>query len=521
MERLVLLWGALDLRRRLALVAAGVAALAAIIAIASMSTRGQTALLYAGLDPAAAGEVISALEARGIAYEVQGTAIHVDPAVRDRVRLALAAEGLPPQGQQGYELLDGLSGFSATADMFDAAYWRAREGELARTLIAAPRIRTARVHLAVAPRLRFARDTADPTASVTVTTAGGALTTAEAASVRYLVALAVPNLAPEAVAVIDSRAGLVLGPKSDPSAAMADAAAAREARLKAELEDLISARVGAGSARVSVALTLDRTAETLSERRFDPASRVVISDDTEERDEQSQGGDDAVTVASNLPEGEGAAGAQRRSERRESRSRANYDYDETRREQVRRPGGIQRLSVAVLVDGIRETATDGSVQWQPRPAEELTALKSLVEAAVGFDAARGDTVVVETLAFQPPVEMVDTGPGLAETLIERHAMTLLQLGVLAGVVLVLVFTVLRPLVTRDPTVAPIYVGDVDPALPPADETAEAMAAVEDVGNGILLGLPDRESLRQAVADLPESSAATLRDWLEGGEEEAA
>ncbi|MEM6973010.1 MAG: flagellar basal-body MS-ring/collar protein FliF [Pseudomonadota bacterium] len=514
------LWRSLDLRQRLALGGGTAAAVVAIIAIATMSTRAPTALLYAGLEPAAAGEVIAALDARGIAHDVRGTAIHVNAAMRDRVRLALAAEGLPPQGQQGYELLDGLSGFSATADMFDAAYWRAREGELARTLVAAPRIRAARVHLAVQPRRRFARDQTAPTASVTITTAGAALSEAEAGSVRYLVALAVPGLAPEAVAVIDSRAGMILGPRSDPAAAMADAAAGREARLKVQLEEMLAARVGLGNARVSVALELDRTGETVSERRFDPGSRVVISEDTEERNAQSQGGDDAVTVASNLPDGEAGGASQRRSESRENRARANFDYDETRREQVRRPGGISRLSVAVLVDGIREPGPDGALAWRPRPVEEIEALTALVQAAVGFDAERGDSVVVETLAFQPPAEIEDSGPGLVSTLLERHAMTLIQLAALAGIVLVLVFTVIRPMLRREPELAPIFVGDVDPALPPATEAAQAIAIDNESEDGIAAALPDRETLRQTVASLPESSAATLRDWLDNAEEDA-
>jgi flagellar M-ring protein FliF len=65
--------------------------------------------------------------------------------------MALAAEGLPAAGGAGYELLDNLSGFGTTSQMFDAAYWRAKEGELARTLLAMPEIKAARVHIASAP----------------------------------------------------------------------------------------------------------------------------------------------------------------------------------------------------------------------------------------------------------------------------------------------------------------------------------------------------------------------------------
>ena len=93
--------------------------------------------------------------------------------------MALAAEGLPAAGGGGYELLDSLSGFGTTSQMFDAAYWRAKEGEIARTLLAMPEVKAARVHIASAPTRAFQPE-AKPTASVTLTTVSGALTEAQA-----------------------------------------------------------------------------------------------------------------------------------------------------------------------------------------------------------------------------------------------------------------------------------------------------------------------------------------------------
>ena len=73
--------------------------------------------------------VIRALDQRGVVYEVVGDTIRVDATQRDSLRMVLAAEGLPATGVAGYELLDGLTGFGTTSQMFDAAYWRAKEGE--------------------------------------------------------------------------------------------------------------------------------------------------------------------------------------------------------------------------------------------------------------------------------------------------------------------------------------------------------------------------------------------------------
>ena len=142
---MIALWSALDMRRRVVIVVATVAMFAAVLSLSRLASTPGMALLYSGLDPAAAGEVVAALEQRGVAYQVQGGAIQVPEGQRDELRMTLAAEGLPAAGAAGYELLDQLSGFGTTAQMFDAAYWRAKEGELARTLLAIPQVRAARV----------------------------------------------------------------------------------------------------------------------------------------------------------------------------------------------------------------------------------------------------------------------------------------------------------------------------------------------------------------------------------------
>lgn len=530
MDGLLATWRALDVRRRIMLVGATVLALGGVLLIGQYASKPGMALLYSGLDPAAAGEVVGALEQMGIPYELAGDAIRVAEGERDRARLALARDGLPQQGQAGYELLDTISGFSTTTDMFNAAFWRAKEGELARTIAASPAVRAARVHIAPPGQQGFARQPAPPSASITVTAAGGAVPVSAASGFRFLVALAVPGLSPEQVAVIDSRNGVILAPGAEtPAVALNGAAAAREDRLRGEIEALLAARVGPQNARVSVSVEIDRSAETLSERRLDPESRVVVHSDTEEIADESRGSDPSVTVASNLPDGEAAAGGERSATRTESRERSNFDYDETRRERVKSPGAVQRLSVAVLVDGIRTVADDGTSEWQPRPQQELDALRGLVRAAVGYDEARGDVVTVESMAFQPPPELgTSAESGVAERFFERNAFAMLQILVLAGVVLVIVLTVLRPLLLRPrgPELPLLADGEGPAALGLAGEAGGEAVAIDAPGENeefgdALFNLPDRETLRAAVNQFPEQSASTLRDWLDQGDEDAA
>ena len=250
-------------------------------------------------------EVLTALEAEQVEHDVRGNAIYVSEDRRDNLRLQLAGRGLPASGGAGYELLDELSGFGTTSQMFDAAYRRAQEGEIARTIASAPAIRSARVHLSRAENSPFRRNQ-QATASVTVTMANAPLSSDRARALRHLVASSVPDLMPEAVSIIDAQAGIIIGEDSDDPAANASD---RAAQMRANVLRLLEARVGPGRAFVEINVDTTLDTEIVTERVIDPDSRVAISTDVEEDLEQATGsGPGAVTVASNLPDGDAAAG---------------------------------------------------------------------------------------------------------------------------------------------------------------------------------------------------------------------
>jgi flagellar M-ring protein FliF len=540
------LWTTMDLRRRLIVGAATLGMFLAILGLARLSGTPQMALLYAGLDGAAAGEVVAALEARGVAYEVRGDSIRVDAALRDELRMTLAAEGLPAQGSGGYELLDGLSGFGTTSQMFDAAYWRAKEGELARTILAMPGMRAARVHIAQAPTQPFQRDRR-PTAGVTVTTATGGLSADQARALRHLVAAAVSGMRPEDVAVVDSAAGLI--PLADDQSPV-QGAEARAAEIKRNVERLLAARVGPGRAVVEVAVDVVTESESLTERRFDPQGRVAISSETEERSDQSTRPEAGVTVASNLPEGDAGGGGTGQSQSSQTRERINYEVSETSREVLRVPGAVRRLSVAVLIDGETVPGPDGTPQWQPRPEAEMSDLRDLVASAVGFDEARGDVLTLRSLPFQAPPPEAGTlaEPGWSFLAGPLDVMTLVQTAVLALVALVLGLFVLRPILAGGgrPGAPPLALpGTVPPATglpepqgslpaPPSSAAPPATALTGEIDDG---GLPDLpvmtwspgadpsgmpadpvERLRRLIDQRQAESIEILRGWMEAEED---
>lgn len=442
MQQLIDLWGAMDIRRR-AILAGGLAGMVTILVLlARMATAPGYALLYSGLDPAAAGEVITALETRGVAYEVRGDSIHVIETERDSLRMSLAGEGLPAIGAAGYELLDSLSGFGTTSQMFDAAYWRAKEGELARTIAASPRIRAARVHLAAPSNTPFTLPQ-DPSASVSIRPASGGISTGHAQALRHLVAAAVPGLLPENVTIIDSESGRVLS--GDEGATSTGDANGLSETLRRNVQRLLNARVGPGNAVVEVSVELETARQTVFERIIDPDSRIVIGTETEESTNTSrETGDGAVTIASNLPEGDEANGRGATAQSAEARESVTYDVSETQRETETGPGRVRRITVAVLVNAVPVVGADGVITEQPRDPEELALLRDLVRSAVGFDEARGDVVTLQSLAFQPEPDATDLAETGESFLARLDLMQILQLAALVGVALAMAFGVLRP-----------------------------------------------------------------------------
>nr|WP_226779909.1 flagellar basal-body MS-ring/collar protein FliF [Oceaniglobus trochenteri] len=536
MQQVLSVWSGLTVQRQVVAVLAVVAMLVAVVGLTRMATTPSMILLYAGLENGAAGEVVQALEAQGAAYEIRGSSIFVDSTKRDELRLTLASEGLPSNNAQGYELLDSLSGFGTTSQMFDAAYWRAKEGELARTIVASPAIQNARVHIANQSNRPFQRDV-PPTASVTVTTADGGLSTSHARALRFLVASAVAGLAPDDVSVIDARGGVVLSSETGGLAPGRSTDKAQE--IRQNVERLLEARVGFGKAVVEVNLETVNEREQITERRFDPEGRVAISSDREETSTSSSDkGTGGVTVASNLPDGDaGANGDSSQTENAQTRERVNYEVSETQREILRTPGAIKRLSVAVLVDGLRSVDASGAEVWAPRPEPEMEALRELVASAIGFDADRGDSLTLKTMEFEPlAFEGTPPAPGLFGP-IAFDAMRLAQLGVLAIVTLLLGLFVVRPILMPKPA-------DRSRALAPpiaeATQTPTALTGEIDEGSGPgaadLQVVSDRNAvshsaqgqsgadpvdrLRKLIEERQEESLEILKTWMEDSEEPA-
>lgn len=498
---------ALSLQRQIMLGVAVLGVLAAMTFLVRGTMQPSMSLLYSGLDPVRAGEVINELDQLDVPYDIRGEAIFIPANVRDKTRFALARDGLPRQSIQGYELLDSVNGFSVTSEMYNAAYWRAKEGELTRTILTTPGVDSARVHIGANLRSGFSRSQPTPTASVTLSSARR-LSVGQAEAIQYLVALAVSGLNPEDVVVIDPRHGILAGPNTEsvePPGVMAeDQASALEQKIKR----LLVARLGDGNAEVSVSVDVSRERSVVSDVRFDPDSRVMRSRTTSDSNQTNQSNGGNLTVASNLPQGRGAAGGGESSSKNSTET-VNYEVNETRTQTERMPGQVERVSIAVLLNqealGIDLAAANAAEQIE----QVRQNFEALVRNAAGLEADRGDTLTVELMPFQalPEVELVPA-PSLFERLLEQYLWSAVQAIFLGLIVLALAFGVMRPMFAQPaPTV-----GDTgDGATPEAGADAATDAGVD--ADLFEAASDPIDYLKDYTRENEEQTAALLQEWL--------
>ena len=444
------------------LVAAGFIAFFIYIAT-RLTTPGMT-LLFGDLDTADSGQIVAKLENMGVPYELRGNGnqILVPSDQVLRLRLSVAQEGLPSGGSMGYELFDRSESLGTSNFVLNIHRLRALEGEIARTIGSLSNVRAARVHLVLPKRELFSRDKQEPSASILLQMNGGyRLTKSEVFAIQHLVAAAVPKLRPSRISILDGQGTLLAAGQGDDVTALGsssmggeDLTAAYEARLGRKIEEMLERTVGAGRVRAEVKADMDFDRISTTSETFDPDGQVVRS--TQSVEENATSGDSElsspVTVASNLPaNAPGAqpkAGTKSSTESTRTEETVNFEISKTTKTHVREAGIVNRLSVAVLIDGTYSDGEEGERIYKPRSAEELAQLTKLVRSAIGFDAKRGDTVELINMRFAKGEEVIDEPARPLFGLGKNDYIKLAELVILGIVSILVILLVVRPMVRR-------------------------------------------------------------------------
>lgn len=522
---------------RRALMMGGVAA-ALLLSLGWLALRSPSAnmgYLYTDLEPSAAKAISDKLKAQGVNFQISsdGTAVMAPVDKLAELRMAMAGEQLG--GKVGYDVLDAEQPFGMSASRAKLNETRAIEGELAKSIESLERVSRARVHIVMPERAMFETERRKATASVTVKTTGR-MPGESVQAIRHLVAAAVPGLSPESVSVIDQTGALLARAgegSSGGSSEIDDRQAAIEAKLRSEIEAMVSSIVGEGKVRAEVAAVLERNQVREEAETFDPDAQVVahqVTVESSDQNDENAAGAEGATVAAQLPENEGAVngagGDRRRSARNETSEDITYQNSRTQKVSVRSPGQISRLTVAVMVDG-------GPKRLQP---PEMQRIQRLVENAVGYDAERGDSVVVENMSFAEPGELEEIKNALPFGLKATDFIDLLKYIVIGGVALIAI-RMLRPKsqpsVTEDAVTYPLVPeresdafetlaqraadGDED-AVRKLQEmrTSDAPLLDEEIALAQIDGRVKLAALRR-IGDVigagPAESASVIRQWM--------
>ncbi|HWL20519.1 MAG TPA: flagellar basal-body MS-ring/collar protein FliF [Bradyrhizobium sp.] len=419
-------------------------------------TTPQMTTLFTDLSMEDSSSIIKDLERQGIPFEMrnEGSVILVPKDKVTRLRMKLAEGGLPKGGGVGYEIFDKSDALGTTSFVQNINHLRALEGELARTIRGIDRIQAARVHLVLPERPLFSRETPEPSASIVVRVRG-TLEPQQINAIRHLVASSVNGLKPQRVSIVDEAGQLLAdGAASNADQAVGDERRAGfEKRMRKQVEDIVSSVVGAGRARVQLSADFDYNRITQTSDKFDPEGRVLRSTQTREESSATTDSNGQVTVNNELPgntQNTNAAAARDQSKKTEETN--NYEISRTTKTEVTEAGRVNRISVAVLVDGSYSKNEKGDLVYKERGKEELDRIAALVRSAIGFDQKRGDQVEVVNLKFAeaPAVPAISEPTGLLGMLqfTKDDVMYIIELGVMMLLGLVVLFMVVRPLVKR-------------------------------------------------------------------------
>ncbi len=452
-------------------------------------TAPQMTPLFTDLPLEDSAAVAKELDREGVSYELRnGNIILVASDRVARLRMTLAENGLPKGGGVGYEIFDKSEALGTTSFVQNINNLRALEGELARTIRGLDRVQAARVHLVMPERPLFSRDKIEPSASI-VLNVRGTLEPQQVRAIRHLVATAVNGLRPERISIVDEQGRLLAdGASTDANGSdisTDERQAAFEKHLRQEVESIVSSVVGPGHARVQVSADFDFNRITQTSDKYDPEGRVVRSSQTrEESNSSNEGGSNQVTVGNELPganprQAPAADNGTPRDQSRKSEEIVNYEISKTTKTEVIEGGRVNRVSVAVLVDGTYAKDDKGDISYQPRSKADIEQIATLVRSAIGFDQKRGDQVEVVNMRFAetPATPIIEPSGWLAMFQFTKddimRAIEMLVMGVLGLVVLLLV---VRPLVRRIITPEDRAAAALPPLGPPSADALPAVPA---------------------------------------------
>ena len=503
--------------KRLSIVAVTVITAVALATMLFMASGKDYVPLFTNIPTEQVTTIIAKLNEKNIPFQLRdaGKTVAIPKELLHSTQMTLMSEiGSPKMGSIGLEIFDKQDfGMNSYAQKIN--YQRALQGELMRAINTLTAVKQSKVILALPNKKTFLEEGGSPTASVVVELhQGKELGQEQVRGIRYLVANAVEGLDADKVTVLDER-GKVLNRQESGltggSNDLLDLKAKIEGDLENRIQDILSKVVGHAKVVAKVDATLNHRVISSVEESVDPEKTAIRSQQSEEESLDGSRTNPAGVPGSrsNIPGAEDQGTVGFKQDVKKEIKTTNFEVPKTVRNIREAAGGLERVSVAVVVDGMALTTTkeDGTTEtkYTPRSAEDLKKYEDLVKNAIGFNAARGDSVRIETMQFQP--EDFTEAEKILTTLERKKLIHALFKWALLGFSLALFFfIVVRPFMQW---ITDSFQDSVEEMLPRTIEELEELQSVDNTLPGMSTALP----VLQESIDPEKAESELLKDRI--------
>ena len=392
---------AMPMKGKLTLAGSALGVVLVAFFLLQLATKPSYETLMSGVQPADTAKVTTALDGAGVAYELRnnGTAIAVQKGSTAQARVALASAGVDTSStsQPGFEDLMAKQKLGTSDFQQKVTYQRALEGEIAKTIDGVAGSGGARVQLSLPGDQLFADEEKPATRLAMPRTCAGSMFSLPLPSRTEAVAGAVEGLKKDEVTITDSSGNMLWpqGEGSDAGATMTktQAEARYGAQVQAQLTAMLDKTLGDGKAQVTVRPDLD-VDKTTQEKLTYAKTATPLEESTETETLTGAGAAAAggqAGVTGNVAQGtngNGAATGSGSNYRKNSTTTKN-GVNKTVERRTLAAGTVNRMDVAVLVD--------------KNAKPDMAAIRNALSSAAGIQAARGDTLSVQEVAFAKPV----------------------------------------------------------------------------------------------------------------------
>jgi flagellar M-ring protein FliF len=501
--------------KRMSLMASLVILIAAIMTISLMATKQDYVVLLKDVSAEQISSVVNVLDNKKISYQLvdSGKSVLVPRSLLASTQMVIMSEIGSDNMGQGLELFDKQN-FGTTNYEQRIRYQRALQGELVRSINTIDSISRSKVILALPEKKVFMDEGGSPTASVVVELyPGKSLSEEQVRGITFLVSNAVENMKAENVSVVDSR-GKVLSKKSDSSMAnsgeLMDARKNIENHFQERIESILTRVVGEGKVIARVSAEINTKKVSFTEETVDPDKTAVKSSQSEQESVEGNRSNptQAAGARSNLPgDGTNPQVVFNQDVKKEHKS-VQYEVSKNIRNVQESAGGVTRISIAVLVDGIvKDVEEDGKTvsKWEPRSEADIKRFEAIVKNAIGFDEKRGDTVKIESFQFaQEDFSAVDK---VSSEMYRQKMIRFILSWVLAALGLVLIYLfVIRPFTSW---VTDSFQESMEDMLPKTIEELEELQAIDNR----LPGMASATPILETPIDPEKAESEVLKDKI--------